>query len=605
MDDGSGNWLLNIDYNSALINPAEAFSSTIYVKFQAPSYLDTDISAPNDATFGVDLRINSETISTDSSTSKVGKTKIGRPHFQKLNILRKDTVNNIPNVGIMDTIDSKNNVFAILVNYDEKNLENVKITDVIPENTFLSDPKEYVPATGDPSIYNHFRIAKVTSWNEKTGGPGSFEYVTNNFINKISVDSKGFTINLGDIDEGYVIMYGQSVDESLSATEFGVRYNKATLSSDSEKTKEANVPIALPQNNFDQATLIKTVNQATISTNYGEISYNLKLKVNQGKLLAGTVVSDPLTDHMSYLETESFDTNYFSNPEYNTSTNTVSYTLLKDLEAGQEATIKFKTLYSNLNAEYGDIIHNKASFSYFGTNIFSNDATTMLDGSAYLYKTDDSSNPLEGAEFKILNSDNQTVISGLVSDEKGFINSGILAPGKYQFIEIKAPNGYQLDSSPIHFNVVAGQETPINLTKINHPSFFGNVVLKKVDGKSSVALQGAVFMLQDSNGNDLKVDLVSDSSGNIVVDELRPGQYQFVETKAPEGYKLDKTPQLFIINANSKESVKIIVTNDKKKDDDNSKLPSTGEKDGFMVLILGAIIVASLTIYYDIKIKRQ
>lgn len=382
IDDGMGNWILNIDYDSNLINPTEAFSSTIFIQFKENPYYASGHPEGLPVDFDVTLNTMAGTISSALDTSvALPPPTGGRPHFQKNSRLRTATVNGINNVGIFDTVDPGKNVFFVMVNYDEQDLKNVKISDVIPEHTFLSDPDPYVHASGDPTIYDHFRIAKLTGFS-----PNTFEYVTSDFADKISLTPEGFTIDMGDINEGYVIMYGQSFDGSVSALDFGVKYNTATLSSDVDGTLTSAIPVALPTDEFFQASLSKSVSQSTIATNSGEIIYDLQLKVSQGMLPAGTVVSDPLEKNLSYLETPVLDPSYFSAPIYDAGTNTVSYTLLKDLNAGESTTIGLKTKYINPDAQQGDQIKNRASFNYSGTPIFSNTVVTTLEGSAYLYK---------------------------------------------------------------------------------------------------------------------------------------------------------------------------------------------------------------------------
>ena len=51
-----------------------------------------------------------------------------------------------------------------------------------------------------------------------------------------------------------------------------------------------------------------------------------------------------------------------------------------------------------------------------------------------------------------------------------------------------------------------------------------------------------VFALQDATGKTLQTGLVTDTEGKIMVEGLKPGNYQFVETEAPFGYDLDATP---------------------------------------------------------------
>ncbi|PAK68447.1 prealbumin-like fold domain-containing protein, partial [Staphylococcus haemolyticus] len=59
-------------------------------------------------------------------------------------------------------------------------------------------------------------------------------------------------------------------------------------------------------------------------------------------------------------------------------------------------------------------------------------------------------------------------------------------------------------------------------------------------------LSGAVFDLYRHQGpvsTIIKTGLITDSNGLITVDNLQPGDYYFVETKAPTGYQLDNNAQ--------------------------------------------------------------
>ncbi|MBO3405547.1 SpaA isopeptide-forming pilin-related protein, partial [Clostridium perfringens] len=75
----------------------------------------------------------------------------------------------------------------------------------------------------------------------------------------------------------------------------------------------------------------------------------------------------------------------------------------------------------------------------------------------------------------------------------------------------------------------------------------GKVVLTKKDSKNGNLLEGAVFNLQDQQGNNIRTNLITDENGQIILNDLAPGDYQFVETKAPNGYELDTTPVKFTI----------------------------------------------------------
>ena len=55
-------------------------------------------------------------------------------------------------------------------------------------------------------------------------------------------------------------------------------------------------------------------------------------------------------------------------------------------------------------------------------------------------------------------------------------------------------------------------------------------------------LPGAHFKLVDASGNTISADTTTDANGKLTVNNLKNGHYQFIETTAPTGYLLNKTP---------------------------------------------------------------
>ncbi|MGX6994342.1 Cna B-type domain-containing protein, partial [Vagococcus penaei] len=82
-------------------------------------------------------------------------------------------------------------------------------------------------------------------------------------------------------------------------------------------------------------------------------------------------------------------------------------------------------------------------------------------GSAWVMKTDAANRPLKGAEFAVVSVANNTVKEitdkRLVTDRAGVASIEGLAPGKYAFVETKAPNGYQLNPEYKYFTIEAEQ----------------------------------------------------------------------------------------------------------------------------------------------------
>ncbi|EHL2679457.1 peptidoglycan-binding protein, partial [Listeria monocytogenes] len=196
-------------------------------------------------------------------------------------------------------------------------------------------------------------------------------------------------------------------------------------------------------------------------------------------------------------------------------------------------------------------------------------------GSVELTKTDDSSqkNPLEGAEFKLVNGAGATVQTGLKTNVDGKLAISNLKYDTYQLIETKAPQGYVLDASPVKFTIDDTHQS-LFVSKEN-TAIKGSVSLEKVDRDTKSLLADAEFELQDKDGNTLKTNLKTDQKGKLTVADLLPGEYQFVETKAPTGYILDTTPLKFKI---STEALNVTVTKENTKKPEIPKVPVPPKK---------------------------
>ncbi|WP_062106331.1 Cna B-type domain-containing protein [Bacillus niameyensis] len=114
----------------------------------------------------------------------------------------------------------------------------------------------------------------------------------------------------------------------------------------------------------------------------------------------------------------------------------------------------------------------------------------------------------------------------------------------------------------INEQAVTGYEMTIDGYDITNKLIFGTVELTKYNENGEV-LEGAVFELQDHAGNILQTGLTTDQAGKLIVSNLKPGDYQFVEVKAPSGYELDQTPILFTIEKGQAEVTKVKAVNHK------------------------------------------
>ncbi len=132
-----------------------------------------------------------------------------------------------------------------------------------------------------------------------------------------------------------------------------------------------------------------------------------------------------------------------------------------------------------------------------------------------------------------------------------------------------------MDTTPIAFEIVKDQKEILQVTAYNTLTP-GSVELIKIDKDDpGLRLPGAEFELQDKDGNTLQAEMTTDKKGQIVVNNLKPGHYQFVETKAPEGYEKLMEPVKFTIEKSQKDSLLLEITNSKipveSKDPDGSR----------------------------------
>ncbi|WP_268872516.1 prealbumin-like fold domain-containing protein, partial [Liquorilactobacillus mali] len=102
------------------------------------------------------------------------------------------------------------------------------------------------------------------------------------------------------------------------------------------------------------------------------------------------------------------------------------------------------------------------------------------------------------------------------------------------------PAGYVLDSSKQNFTVELQTTAKVAVVSAANAETTGSVILTKTDSDTGKALAGATFDLYKADGTKIASGLTTDTEGQIKVDNLKPGNYYFVETAAPAGYDFNK-----------------------------------------------------------------
>lgn len=180
-----------------------------------------------------------------------------------------------------------------------------------------------------------------------------------------------------------------------------------------------------------------------------------------------------------------------------------------------------------------------------------------------MIKHDINGQALSGAIFKVIDADGKTIKEGLTSDETGKVLIEGLAPGDYSFVETKAPEGYILNTLPVNFSISGEEEGKVKVVMAsdNFINYQGSAELIKHDSQGQ-ALEGAVFKVIDSKGKSIKENLVSDKEGKVLIENLVPGDYSFVETKAPSSYILNTSKVDFTISTKEENKPKIVMASE-------------------------------------------
>ena len=153
---------------------------------------------------------------------------------------------------------------------------------------------------------------------------------------------------------------------------------------------------------------------------------------------------------------------------------------------------------------------------------------------------------LSGAEFTVYAADKTTVIGKLVEVEKGVYRLDGLRYGEYYVKETKAPEYFVIDDNYYYFEIVNNGET-VNVsndeigvgTFINSPQK-GEIKIVKTSYNGVV--EGFSFMITGNTytGQYYQETFITDANGEIVISNLRPGEYTVheVNNDAAIGYVL-------------------------------------------------------------------
>lgn len=195
--------------------------------------------------------------------------------------------------------------------------------------------------------------------------------------------------------------------------------------------------------------------------------------------------------------------------------------------------------------------------------------TTDKDGNA---KTSFKS----GETFKV------KVPASAVKDSELEVKVTISGTGKvYKAYEYQPENKNQQNVTP---SVITPVEENVNTSITLTTSKSTKVTIVKVDKTTGNPLAGAEMVLKDSDGNEI-TSWTSTTQGHVI-ENLPNGTYTLEETKAPEGYELNKEAVTITVDDNNKDQRIEFYNEAKERVVNISKIDqSTGQ------LLAGAVIV--------------
>ena len=176
----------------------------------------------------------------------------------------------------------------------------------------------------------------------------------------------------------------------------------------------------------------------------------------------------------------------------------------------------------------------------------------LIYGSVSGKKIDENGETLSGALIGIFKADEteftkEHAIMTATSEKDGSFSFAKVPYGKWIVREIEAPEGFVLDDTSYEVNI--GENEQVIEVEITDEYIHGNIELTKVDADyPDNKLTGATFEVYKDVNGDGKLDdgdelignLEETATGTYEMKELLYGKYLVKETKAPEGFVLDK-----------------------------------------------------------------
>lgn len=182
-----------------------------------------------------------------------------------------------------------------------------------------------------------------------------------------------------------------------------------------------------------------------------------------------------------------------------------------------------------------------------------------------LIKKSENNEVLENAVYRIWNEGSVSYDVTKSTDVNGEITLEGLPSGQYYYQETTAPAGYILDTDIYEFKVNAdgtiyADDMTVEdntITRVNAPN---NLKIVKVDDLGN-RIADVKFTLSHTPFNSIPVEMelddeyITNSNGEIFIENIYPGTYSLTEVSTPDKYELDSSSKIFKVKVNGKLTV--------------------------------------------------
>ena len=485
------------------------------------SYTVAEVSAPS----GYELSEESKNVTIDSNGQTIELTFENTKILGKINILKVDSTDEGVKLSgaIFEVKDSEGTVVDKITT-DENGVGTSK---ELPYGSYtvaeVSAPSGYELSeeSKNVTINSNGQTIELTFKNSKLLGSIAIEKVDSE-DSEIKLNGAEFKVLNSDGEEVGNIVTGEDGKGSLGNLPYGEYTIMETKAPDGY---ELSLDLIVVEVN-SKAVVYKTITNTKI---LGKINILKVDSTDEGVKLPGAVfeVKDSEGTVVDTITTDENGVGTSKELPYG------SYTVAEvSAPSGYELSEESKNVTINSNGQTIELT-------------FKN---SKLLGSIAIEKVDseDSEIKLNGAEFKVLNSDGEEV-GNIVTGEDGKGSLGNLPYGEYTLMETKAPDGYELSLDLI---VVEVNSKAVVYKTITNTKILGKINILKVDSTDEgVKLPGAVFEVKDSEGT--VVDkITTDENGVGTSKELPYGSYTVAEVSAPSGYELSEESKNVTINSN-------------------------------------------------------